>query len=300
MSKLLIVGNGFDLNIGLKTTYHDFLESFEFRSLLSGVIIESDNSLANFINNHRNNTDWVDVENLLKKYAKEHAFGKLSNPRKYSLKKFNREFVLLKETLSLYLTRAQSAFTESTNCQALQLIRDGSLTENYRKPFKEIVTFNYTDSIEKFYLDRNRPVNGVFHIHGSLAKKNIVFGVEDGAVDFEFAFLNKSDHAYFGKVSLTNKFQSCTEIHFFGCALGDTDDTHFEPAFEVLNQEINYFKTLIFYVFGREGYQNLRTNLLRHTKNKLGLLKSNHKVHFYDLQTDKEIDQEWLNNLGGE
>jgi Bacteriophage abortive infection AbiH len=300
MNKLLIVGNGFDLNIGLQTSYQNFLESAEFRSLLSGVIIESDNSLVNFINKQNSKNDWVDVENLLKKFANGYQFAIKEEVRINELYKFKREFVAVKEKLAEYLAAEQKKFKREKICQGLTILQNGSLFRNTadHAPHSEIVTFNFTNCLEEYHKGQNARRYGIHHIHGSLEQGNIVFGVDDGSVPTEFAFLNKSDHACFGETNLVAKFRDSERIDFFGCSLGETDDTHFEPAFNLLNQQGNFNKTLNFYIFGKQGYESLRTNLLRHTKNKLGNLKNNHKIHFYDLKDDVEITQDWLNNLG--
>jgi|GEM_PF-3326905 hypothetical protein len=45
---VLIIGNGFDLNFGLKTSYSDFLSSKQFKNL-----IESNNKLALHLSNNQ-------------------------------------------------------------------------------------------------------------------------------------------------------------------------------------------------------------------------------------------------------
>ncbi len=63
MNKILIIGNGFDLNLGLKTSYKEFVESNEFKNLIRN------NDLARYLQSVQNNQNWVDIEHELKKYA---------------------------------------------------------------------------------------------------------------------------------------------------------------------------------------------------------------------------------------
>ena len=62
MSKILIIGNGFDLNLGLKTSYSDFLASDEFLELSE----DSSNLLVSYLNEQakssRKDRLWVDIE----------------------------------------------------------------------------------------------------------------------------------------------------------------------------------------------------------------------------------------------
>ena len=51
-----IIGNGFDLNLGLKTSYQDFLQSTCLEK------INPQNSLAKHFSNQKQLKNWVDVE----------------------------------------------------------------------------------------------------------------------------------------------------------------------------------------------------------------------------------------------
>ena len=60
-SHIAIIGNGFDLNLGLKTSYTNFVNGNEFKSLLN-----TDNFLADYLSNKHDLQNWIDVENELK------------------------------------------------------------------------------------------------------------------------------------------------------------------------------------------------------------------------------------------
>ena len=61
MRNLLIIGNGFDIDLGLKTKYSDFIESNCFD--------ENKNNLFKSIYRSYKNMNWIDLENELKKYV---------------------------------------------------------------------------------------------------------------------------------------------------------------------------------------------------------------------------------------
>ncbi|MCM1441733.1 MAG: bacteriophage abortive infection AbiH family protein, partial [Roseburia sp.] len=66
MKTLVIIGNGFDLNLGLKTSYRHFVESEECRTLLS----KGHNYLLKTILGKYHLCNWVDIEEELKFIAR--------------------------------------------------------------------------------------------------------------------------------------------------------------------------------------------------------------------------------------
>ncbi len=363
MNKILVTGNGFDLNLGLKTSYQDFLKSDEFKEIyqelrrtimkyaanhpMSNDVFKNDpeiktvanifkyspevtktldtltsinnkfkppelTNLIEYINNKKgfekkvegNDEEiikWVDIEISLKDYVKD------INNNQYLFSKYTdilfADFIFLKKRLTIYLKRVQEEFIINE-----QFINAVNKTIAYQileqENFNKIITFNYTSLLLKLKHSHYFTAEYLY-IHGNLEKNNIVFGVEDGGVDPKFAFLNKSDHHAYGAVNLRDEVENAQEIHFFGCALGATDDTHFKPVFEYLTSrdsrnEIKHVKRkIVFYVYAKEGYRSLFNNLLRHTKNRVGELKVNNQVIFYDVSGEHliEIDQNWLNSF---
>ncbi|MEY3996993.1 MAG: hypothetical protein RL344_1336 [Pseudomonadota bacterium] len=294
-NKILVTGNGFDLNLGLKTSYQDFVNSSFFKKLC-----DDKNELAIFIQKINKKNNWANIESQLKIYANQE--DKLNKIDKEKL--FN-EFIVLKNALTTYLRDEECRFLNLIDTGdslsktiAFDLVRNAHKESSY-PTFGKIISFNYTDVLLNYCYPGT-----YLYIHGSLVDNNIVFGVEDGGVDPKFAFLNKSDHHAYGPVNLRDEVENAEEIHFFGCALGETDDTQFKPVFEYLTSRdsrsgFKKRKKIVFYVFGKEGYYSLRNNLLRHTKNRVGELKVNNQVIFYDVSGEnlKEIDQAWLNSF---
>ena len=63
---VLIVGNGFDLNINFPTSYSDFMGSQYFNEL----ILANDNWLAQYLNyKKKQDGNWIDMEKELGVYA---------------------------------------------------------------------------------------------------------------------------------------------------------------------------------------------------------------------------------------
>lgn len=64
MSHVFIIGNGFDLNLGLDTSYKDFIESSFFTRNLG----ENGLSLFNHLN-EVSKSNWIDIEKELAIYS---------------------------------------------------------------------------------------------------------------------------------------------------------------------------------------------------------------------------------------
>lgn len=74
---LLILGNGFDLSLGLKTSYVNFIESNLFQKRVAihhypnARIDIHDKNIHNYLSNQKKLKNWIDVEMELKEYASQ-------------------------------------------------------------------------------------------------------------------------------------------------------------------------------------------------------------------------------------
>ena len=69
---IIILGIGFDIANNYKTSYSDFIKSYEFNSLLKN------NHLAQKINEQHNIQNWVDVEMEIANYSND-LYNKYNN-----------------------------------------------------------------------------------------------------------------------------------------------------------------------------------------------------------------------------
>lgn len=61
--KIIIIGNGFDISLGLKTRYSDFIQNKDF-----SVLIRTNNNLAYFLKTKFEKANWIDIELALLEY----------------------------------------------------------------------------------------------------------------------------------------------------------------------------------------------------------------------------------------
>lgn len=326
MSKILVIGNGFDKNVGLNTTYSDFIDSDEFKKI-SGNDPGSPAGLSKYLVNVHGLQNWVDVEHELKKFVlglKANLSGNARNVHNELIPEFVRKlttqhasfykdnllnnYYAIKRALHQYLSRIFDSWSKSpisNNSAGAALLLHGALTPSLSKYgfsqeelFDKIYSLNYTNT-PSYFLRNNHAK--LINLHGSLDKNNMVFGVEDSAdLGDDFQFLYKSDHDAFGDgESLATGVKDANEIHFFGISFGDTDDAHFKPAIAEMIR--NPHETRIFiYVWGttkeakKSSYYQLTSRLRNLTDYKYDYFKQKVKVFYIDAEAQVKIDQTWI------
>lgn len=273
---LLIVGNGFDLSMGFKTSYGDFMKSSYFPH-------EETSSLCSYLHKqYEENMGWIDIENELSEYSR------ILTTKKLNAKKFNtildidslrEEYDELKSSLKFYLQEAtKRAFGPSPDNPAKRVI-------DQLPADSKIISFNYTSIIERMTRNRFCTSKGnLLHIHGSLAPyDDIVFGVEDSAkLSKEHVFLYKAHSRHLKVQEFSDWLNTAERIIFYGYSLGDTDRQYFENFFRKLCSGDNTYTELIFYYYGQASYDNLIWQLQVLTNHKLTQLQIQNKIEFID------------------
>ena len=174
---VVVVGNGFDLDMGFKTSYKDFVESEWFETMLvknhpNSYNIENEylremnifpNGLAEYIKRTEEYNNWVDLEECIKEYCIEigdtmssDVILKEVNAVKYFLYKFIAKIPRNMEALYYSYKVAYKLFCT---------LKDSEIDF-------EIWTFNYTYTcewlLEKLGFTREDILNKLHYIHGSL------------------------------------------------------------------------------------------------------------------------------------
>ena len=273
---LLIVGNGFDLSIGFKTSYGDFMKSSYFPH-------EETSNLCSYLHKqYEENMGWIDIENELSEYSRMLTTKKL-NAQKYNtildIDSLREEYDELKSSLKCYLQEeTKRAFGPSPDNPAKRVI-DQLPAES------KIISFNYTSIIERMTRDRFCASKGnLLHIHGSLAPyDDIVFGVEDSAkLSKEHVFLYKAHSPHLKVQEFSDWLNSAERNIFYGYSLGDTDRQYFEKFFRKLCSDDRTYTELVFYYYDQSSYDNLIWQLQMLTNHKLTQLQIQNKIEFID------------------
>ncbi|MDE7070744.1 MAG: bacteriophage abortive infection AbiH family protein [Clostridia bacterium] len=196
MRTVFLLGNGFDINLGLKTRFRDFYDYYLGIESKKDIIIQFKKDLRENLEN------WSDLEIELGKYSKNFN------------KKNEQEFIELlydiQDNLADYLDKQDLDFTisdaDKRKTFADLINYERYLTERERRNFSNyltktdnhinIITYNYTKTFEKLYdwegsskLIGNKAIAGysykvsmdsVEHIHGTTSN-NMLLGVNDSS-----------------------------------------------------------------------------------------------------------------------
>lgn len=287
---VLIVGNGFDLNLNYPTSYFHFMESKYFTDL-----VLSNNTLAQYLKyKMENNNNWIDIEKELVIYSDivvsepsvNHKMpqGLIKDKNLTTiLESFKEEFICLCTALKEYLNEIENAekFNEGFDeSHAYKLIKDIV----YERRHCYVVNFNYTIFLKKLIdaINYNCTEFCIRQIHGSL-KEDIVFGVQDSLdLTRNHVFLYKSYNKHQNVNGLPHILENADKIIFFGYSLGESDHSYFDDFFKNQTEKNCRSKTFIFYHYGQDAYDDIIWQLKALTNNRTSYLNQYNNIKFID------------------
>jgi hypothetical protein len=290
---VLVIGNGFDKNIGMPTSYKEFMGSEEFKDLIT-----KDNSvLAKYLDYKKSHdgTNWIDLEKELGNYAKILNNGaKIINVIPPKIRgdmnsseirsAFRRDFDFLCWALKNYLKEVENIEYPNekvANSVAYKLIKD---IIRERKPYY-VVNFNYTNFVKKTIMFESfgySTKNEILQIHGSL-KKDIVFGVQDNfELERQHVFLYKSHNKCQKVRGLPQILENADKIIFFGYSLGETDHSYFDDFFKNQTKKDCRSKSFVFHHYGQDAYDDIIWQLKVLTNNRTSYLNQYNDIRFED------------------
>lgn len=287
-SNLLIIGNGFDKSLNLKTGYNDFLNSEEFKDAYKDSIRNnfSPRNLFQFLSNRNSLNNWVDVELEIKKYIKDLNDHERTSDHFVNL--FKQDYTSLKSTLKKYLEKIIDNFSCNT---------DNSFYNFYSKiggNSCDVINFNYTNIFLPSIKGMNLPVvdpKDILNIHGTIQNNDMIFGVDefDSNLYVNFSFVEKAYHKNYKPRIPTILLNRAGNLFFYGVSLGETDKQYFEPFFQHLLSSMTN-KQLFFSFYEEAGYNQLYNRMKDYTNNKMHSLTRTHQLHYYDCVNRRFIE----------
>lgn len=250
----LVIGNGFDLSLGLNTDYASFMKSDYFTSLT-----QNGNKLAFYLNRVEKLKNWVDIENELAKFSLNGSSSL-----------FHNEYKDLKQGLNSFICEAEKKQINYSS-KASNLLKELATNSSLK-----IVNFNYTDTARKV-LDHHSLDADIIHIHGKASEKTIVFGIEDtAAFNREHSFLLKgySQNIYTKEsVSKMLMLRGNTST-IFGHSLGKTDYSQFSEFFTYMEKR----RSVEVYYHDEESYLQIMNRIDALTNNNTLGFKIKHSL----------------------
>lgn len=240
-NNIVILGNGFDLSLGLPTKYVDFVNSsyWPIKDLDSAHYGENNlyNFLYQYIQSNKDtlgNVRWIDLENLLLQYALSKSAQPISFEAEKEIIKYDQQiFQQIKDSFIQYIVdevpRKENSFKlrHGVGSQVISQIANN-------KTFKKIYSFNYThtESILDFICNWKPEI---IHIHGQAYtySSHIILGIGSGkGINKEYKFFLKDRQKGFVAHDLNEDLFSAEQIVFYGISFGESDFIYFKRFFE--------------------------------------------------------------------
>lgn len=271
MSKVLVLGNGFDIALGLRSKYADFINTrsgairyafWPFRDPPTGDFANCSlyHHFYDYFQSNKNNAGnirWIDIEGELLKYVRSKVGQTINEDL---AKEDEHNFNLLKMMLQKYITIMPTVEPQSPDKNLLRLLtaikNDGQFNKAY--------TFNYSNleqeliQFGKFEPDKLPSVINVHRTPSDENYFNIVLGInEDISVPKCYRFLFKSLQTE--PSNLSQDMANADEIIFYGLSFGEIDFPYFKSFFKhIANQSIlETKKHITIFTFGKSSVESI-------------------------------------------
>lgn len=278
--RILVIGNGFDLDLGLNTTYKAFADSDYFKKLYPYVI--GDNLIANLIK--QSSTNWFDIEESIADYVRRKEAAK-----DFELVEMDEKFFT--EFKYIFADFIEHEFTESPykdnirkNSLASRIIQE----QKDNKIFDKVYSFNCFDySLNDFVSYGNIGDIYVDFVHNK--EGYFILGIcEDDCTTKDYSFLIKKNQNY-EKTNIVEDLECATDIVIFGHSLNRIDKGYFEKLF---NSHF-YGKNITIITRDTESVHKIENNILM-MESSLASINNNSNLSFietkkYDMKDKQEI-----------
>lgn len=299
---LVILGNGFDIALGMKTSYKHFYESdfWPFRNRINndGVRIRPITGLDTYLDSNMQE-HWYNLENLLVEYAM-----KIDSFNHDQCEHDKKCFAILKSALVKFVDDAQREIQHIyANNKAGRFLE---AIYKYRNPI--IYSFNYTNLI--VLADFLCEIKDIVYtaVHGTIEGKNIIVGIEDN-LDIlpEYDFLKKVSEPTYRSNNLVFDLLKAKEVVFFGHSLGKNDYHFFRRFFQIHSDENIVDSTkkckITFFTADAQSRMAILANLRAMNKGKNNQLFAQNDLNFIrtgeknETRDVNEAFENWIKEL---
>lgn len=289
---LVVLGNGFDLDLEYKTSYKNFFYSdlqsgqggFPF---VKGGYDYSD--LGKLLLHKTSIEKWYDLENILAEYGEVRS---KNNPgdivTKEQIQNDEKDYENLVSSLSMYLKSLDytAPKKDSVAARVLNAACSGIVQA-------KIYSFNYTD-LSQIGAALGIDVCNAIHVHGSLKDDDIILGVGDYAnLPRSLSFMYKTDNVKYKNTQFLNDLKNCKRIVIFGLSLSQVDYPYFEDLFKILaNGESDKYVRII--THDDAARQDILFNLRGMNS---GMIKLKNYCNIDVIRTENNVDEDKVQEL---
>jgi hypothetical protein len=259
MSALVILGSGFDIDLGLKNSCADYAK--DYRCPIVG------------------NETWSAFERTLRDEVIKWYNNGRNEEKAKMLNQLWRDYV---KNISWFFTDKSDDFFERKNKKGRKIRKvQTSCAYRFLKQIKaksksKIYTFNYTNPYEYVNIPH---VKEFIHLHGTYYKDtfnqpllvmsqwhNIIFGIdecipEDGINDSYIHPLVKKFHPQYKKTEIIADLLNAENVIFYGFSMGMIDYDYFSEFFNAICNSTASCKKIYYVTYNKEGLKDFIENL---------------------------------------
>lgn len=288
---IFIIGNGFDLDLGLKTKYSDFAHS-DFWPQYDDIIVPN---LKRYLEEKRDTESWFDIENELLNYARADRARSRSvlELASYNANRDMAYFAMIQSSLCRYIQEQQTKELNRTSIASQVL--ESILQNGY---FESIYTFNYTN-LKKIAAKLGlNPSIKYTHIHGSVDDESIILGVDETKLMDGYELLHKTMSASYRSHNIFNDLSEASEVVIFGLSFGQIDYTYLDRFFQSQSgrEPITEKEKKHITIFTKD--ENARIDILKRLE-EMGVNRQNlfTQSHFQIIRTADAADKRHLDEF---
>ena len=269
--EVYLIGNGFDLDLGIDSSYISYYRSRYFLDLCMRSPVAK---YIKSLNEKNYKENWVDFEEAIKLYCinvlgNEFVVNEEKVIKDINIRDFEDHFKEIRDSIAQFLLEQaskvdlqkipedkKSVLIAKEIVNRIEETSDKHGSEIQQNNQIKIITFNYTNSLsklienearkkwavsngfgEKFTNNFQKIKESIIHIHGSLDADNIILGIEDvgNIIPKETFIVRKSIHVDYSKFSL-GLMNSANTVTIFGHSLGTSDEMYFKKLFTLWKQ----------------------------------------------------------------
>ena len=283
-SIILVIGNGFDLDLGLNTSYKAFIDKMYIKTQHP----ESTNTLIDAMIKKCVESGWIDIELFLRDYALSYGNMNIEKNRNIEL-----EYKKLSNDLNIFMSQYKY-FDNKRNYLGKYIYNVGSISSKLLKWISvqsnsRVYSFNYTNLNDvACSLNEQQNLNikdlDIRYIHGETCSSYdgriapIIVGIDDINVKEEFRCMIKSARSSYNS-GIISDLSNSTHVIFFGFGMGKTDHPYFREFFKMIEKRELDTSISIFNISNSSAFYGQLVDM----KIDVAKIREFNNIHFYSV-----------------
>lgn len=290
MNTVIALGNGFDIDLGWKTSYEEFYKVHDGWRMHKN---EEDDLFQYVISHSKEN--WFDFERTIYDYVIRKS---KTTEEDYKIERDINDFRNFKGMLkSFILNRSSEAPKQSSFAFKLlkAYIESCKRSQMTSVQHTQLFSFNYTSLSGVARLIDPEMNFSYIPVHGTIEKDNIIFGVhDDDNISRQYRDVQKSMDNKYESHGIVSALMDANLIIFFGLSMGFIDSIYFKDVLNIAstvsnNKGLN--KEIVFITRDAGTFKDIKNNLLDMGLNTQILFNTNSlKYIFTSPPEDEKIE----------